>query len=265
MAEEFRVLRPKEYHSHLVSQGQRADGRGLEETREVKLEVDAIRTADSSSLIKLGNTSLVCGCTSRMVPSTNEDDDPLKVRIELPPICSNPTGQRIQHAEQLLTKTIRNIMNDSNCLDKDVFYMDKTNHTWSVNVEVICLNHDGCLMDAAIIAILSSLQTLLLSNEHTDGNVRRIKFNSLPICSTFAIINDVVVCDPNLEEEGVAQTCFSITIDAMSDRLCHISKLGGKALNLDILTKCIKLAKNQAKAISSLLPFDEWQVKMDTQ
>lgn len=266
MAEEFRVLRPREYHSQLVAKGQRVDGRKLEEIREVRLETDAIRTADSSSLVKLGNTSIVCGCTSRVVPSSNMDDlsdyiDPVRVRIEVPPICSN---SKIKTTTHLLTRTIRHIIHDCYLFDNDNFKIDEIDHKWLVEVEVICLNYDGCLLDASIIGVLSALKNLVLTSNSINVQSRPFELNKLPICSTFAIINDLIICDPNLEEEEVAQSSFCITTDGHNGTLYNINKLGGKSINTETLKKCIQLARNHAthRRLSIL---DQWKSKtMDT-
>lgn len=248
MAEEFRVLRPQEYHSQLVIKGSRADGRSLEDFRPIKLETDAIRTADASSLVKLGNTSLVCGCTAQLVKNEdcNEDDEPLKIKIELPPICSSPYGNRTQINAQLLTRTVKNILEDTRCIDNQQFYDDKSESHWSIDVEVICLNYDGCILDAALIAVLSALKSLRL---HDD----LVQLTTIPVTSSFALIGERIICDPNLEEESVAQSTFSITADSTTKKNFHISKIGGKSLSSGGLLKCIGLASGRAEQVGPVI------------
>lgn len=266
MTEEFRVLRPREFHSGLVGKGKRADGRGLEEFRDIELETEAIRTADSSSLVKLGNTSLVCGCTVTVVPNnakeSNEENEPVKVRVVLPPICSNSIDRRSLHSEHSLTRMMRHILDDSNCFEKENLKITDSDHTWIVDAEAICLNNDGCILDAALVATLSALKSLVLANSNF-GVSAQFPLKSLPICSTFALINDIVICDPSLEEEGVAQSTFSITVDAITERLCNVNKLGGTSLKPDQLNKCLHLAKNQARKLKQLLELSNVQ-RMDT-
>lgn len=256
MAEEFRVLRPREFHTHLVLKGQRADGRTLEETRGMKLETDAIRTADSSSLVKLGNTSLVCGCIGKIIKNQDKnygDEDIIKISVELPPICSTPNANKSQNTAQLLTRTLTKILEDSDCVDKEKFYIDQIDSHWQIDVEVICLNYDGSLLDAALISILSALRTLSLKAEPSSIPVKIVDLKTIPICSSFALIGDCIICDPNLEEESVAQTTFSITIDAIKNQLCHVNKIGGFPLSNNNLSKCIQLAKEKASNLKSLI------------
>lgn len=254
MAEEFRVLRPYEFHCQLISKGHRADGRTLEEVREVRLETDAIRTADSSSLVKLGNTSLVCGCTTQLLRTQdNGDNEEIKIRIELPPICSSPTGHRTQNTAQLLTKMLKNILNDTNCLDRQSLYISGTDYYWSVDVEVICLNYDGCLLDAALIAVLSALKSLKLTCKSKDIPERRFEINSMPICSSFAVIGDHFICDPNLEEETVAQSTYSITVNPSAKSNLHVNKIGGRSISTNKLFKCIELAEQRAAKLRKIV------------
>jgi len=256
MAEDFGDIRPQEYHSQLISKEQRADGRKLEEVREVKLEVDAIRTADSSSLVKLGNTSLVCGCTTQILKASDkvDDTDEIKIKVDLPPICSSHTGHRTQYSAQLLTKTLRDILESSNCVDRQSLYIQESDSYWSVNVEVICLNLDGCLLDAALLAVLAALKSLKLRCKATkEGRTSTVTFNSFPICSSFAVFGDRIVCDPNLEEETAAHSTISVAIDLTTLQCCHINKIGGKALTPDDLFKCIELAKKRANQLRQLI------------
>lgn len=265
MAEEFRVLRPREYHSQLVLKGKRVDGRKLEESRDVKLETDAIRTADSSSLIKLGNTSLVCGCTSKILKyrDNGEDNEEIKIRLELPPICSSPTGYQTQNTAQLLTKTLRDILDNSNCIDKQSFHLEEFDSYWSVDVEIICLNYDGSLIDVALLAVLSALKSMKLTSGFSNIQSRSIKMNTTPICSSFALIGDQIICDPNLEEETVAQSTFSITVDPQTNMACHINKIGGKALSSVELFKCIELAKKRAAELKKIITIEQFEPKME--
>jgi exosome complex component RRP43 len=50
------------------SQDVRPDGRGLQKFRPVSINVGSIRTAEGSAIVKIGNTTVVCGikAVSRM-------------------------------------------------------------------------------------------------------------------------------------------------------------------------------------------------------
>lgn len=267
MAEEFRVLRPREYHTQLVAKGHRSDGRKLDEIREIKLETSAIKTADSSSLIKLGSTSLVCGCTAQLVKISERIDEleEVKIKVELPPICSGPLGNKNQNVAQILTRTLKSILNNSSCIDKESLHVSELSSYWSLDIEVICLNFDGCLLDASLIAILSALRSLTLKDERLGVTNHMVRLNTIPICSSFSMIGNQILSDPNMEEETVAQTNFSITVDSITNDVCHINKFGGKSLHSNELFSCIKLAKERANKLKELVDsvMPSCEIKMD--
>ena len=252
MAEEFRVLRPFEYHCQLISKGKRADGRSLSETRLLKFELDAIRTADASSLVKIGNTSLVCGCTTQISNSKSASDELINIKVELPPICSSPTGYQTQTNAHILTRTLKNILDETDCLDRSSLYIHELDCYWSIDVEVVCLNYDGSLLDASLVAVLAALGSLKLKTKDIAGVPEsEFKIRHVPICTTFALVGEHFICDPGLEEETVSQSLFSITAD--SSNLYHVSKAGGKAINYNKLSKCIEFAKQRANRVRDSL------------
>lgn len=251
MAEEFRVLRPREYHSQLILRNLRHDGRGLDQFRPVKLEIDAIRTADSSSLVKIGNTTLVCGCTIQKttIDEKDSDQESLKLHVEIPPISSNHAGFKTHHIAQLLTKSIKDILDDTECLNLACLTDNESKTRHIIDVEVICLNYHGSMIDAALLSVLTALSSLKI-----EGITQTIvKPGCLPICTSFAILSNRIICDPNLEEEAVAQSLYTITIDGLSSRLVGIQKVGGRAISQGQLVKSIEFAKKRTVEIKPML------------
>ncbi len=60
--ETFKRLQPEEYHKQFYDQGLRPDGRtSLTALRPVSSSVSSIKTADGSSVVKQGDTAVVCG------------------------------------------------------------------------------------------------------------------------------------------------------------------------------------------------------------
>lgn len=339
MAAEFRVLKPLEFHRQLFKKATRVDGRDMLSARPIHFETNAIKTADSSSLVKLGNTSVICGCNVQLLslktllerkaemnrtliqqttkptkilrPETIEADQILEelelvnIRVVLPPICSNPSGfnshnnmnrpstttaytipSKQSEAAVLLTRLLNRILKDSKCISNDQLRLGQTNFYWSLDIEVICLNYDGCLIDCALVAALTSISSLKLpkvklqvSNEDdgiddiphiineknsfkptsqdepmdtSDSNTKIIESSlhsiNLPISTSFAIIEDYIICDPSMEEENLASSVFSIAIDYKTEQICLIDKVGGwpieeNQLN-DLVRRSIKRAKN---------------------
>ena len=60
-AEAFKKLYPEQYYSRFISQNTRPDGRSLGRARAATVGLGVVTTADSSALIKIGNTTVIAG------------------------------------------------------------------------------------------------------------------------------------------------------------------------------------------------------------
>lgn len=57
----MRAINPVKYYKDYLSNNIRPDGRNFTKFRSIALNVDSISTADGSAIVKLGNTTVVCG------------------------------------------------------------------------------------------------------------------------------------------------------------------------------------------------------------
>ena len=57
----FRKLYPDQYYSRFLAEGLRPDGRPLSQARPTTIALGAVTTADSSALVKIGNTTVMAG------------------------------------------------------------------------------------------------------------------------------------------------------------------------------------------------------------
>ena len=57
----FQRLHPRAYFERFLAEHVRPDGREAEEWRDLFLHVGSISTADGSALVRLGETTIVCG------------------------------------------------------------------------------------------------------------------------------------------------------------------------------------------------------------
>lgn len=60
-ASAYKRIYPEQYYAEFISRQVRPDGRRLEETRPATIGVATIQSADSSALVKLGNTTVLAG------------------------------------------------------------------------------------------------------------------------------------------------------------------------------------------------------------
>lgn len=60
-AQIYQRLHPRAYLERFLAEQVRPDGREAEEWRDISLHVGSISTADGSALVRLGETTIVCG------------------------------------------------------------------------------------------------------------------------------------------------------------------------------------------------------------
>jgi exosome complex RNA-binding protein Rrp42 (RNase PH superfamily) len=60
-AEVFRTLHPKDFLRKFIEKGVRPDNRNLLEFRMPTIKTNVISTCESSAIVKLGDTSVLCG------------------------------------------------------------------------------------------------------------------------------------------------------------------------------------------------------------
>ncbi|KAH0628671.1 hypothetical protein JD844_010083, partial [Phrynosoma platyrhinos] len=121
----------------------------------------SITTADGSALVKLGNTTVVCGIKAEFAaPHADSSNKGYIVpNVDLPPLCSSrfrpgPPGEEAQAASQFIADVIEN---SQVVLKEDLCIVDGK-IVWVLYCDIICLDYDGNLLDACICAFLAALR-----------------------------------------------------------------------------------------------------------
>ena len=60
-AEAFKQLYPEQYYAKFINSNLRPDGRSLSSARNTSIGINPIGTADSSALVKIGETTAMAG------------------------------------------------------------------------------------------------------------------------------------------------------------------------------------------------------------
>lgn len=56
-----RIIHPIKYYRNYIAHEIRPDGREFEAFRPIRINAKSIGTADGSAIVKLGNTTVICG------------------------------------------------------------------------------------------------------------------------------------------------------------------------------------------------------------
>ncbi|KAG8584979.1 hypothetical protein GDO81_004851 [Engystomops pustulosus] len=276
MAAGFKTVEPLEYYRKFLKQNCRPDGRELSEFRTTTINVGSITTADGSALVKLGNCTVMCGIKAEFTnpPIDAPNKGYIVPNVDLTPLCSSrfrpgPPGEEAQVASQFIADVIDN----SQIIQKEDLCIAKGKLAWVLHCDLICLDYDGNLLDACVIALVAALRNVRLPSVQIseDTGLAQVQLSSKsplnilksPVSTSFAVFDDTyIIVDPTDEEETLATGLLSIVTDE-DGKLCTMRKPGGSALSPERLQDCISRAVSRHKEVQTLL--DEVLLSVKTQ
>lgn len=156
-----RIIHPVKYYRDFLSHDLRPDGRELDQFRPVVINMDSIGTADGSAIVKLGNTAVVCGIKAELArPSAAYPEHGIVVpNIELTPACSPKLRPGAPSEEaQVATRLLTELLTNSECLDLTELCVVRERLVWVLYCDIVCLDHDGSVLDVAAIALIAALK-----------------------------------------------------------------------------------------------------------
>nr|AEE62451.1 unknown [Dendroctonus ponderosae] len=163
MAEEYKSLHPLKYYRDYYAHDIRPDGREFEDYRPVIVNVGSISTADGSAIAKVGKTTVICGVKAELCRPRPECPNKgfLVPNLELSPLCSSkfksgPPGEEAQ----VLTQLIADVIENSRCINLEELCLLKDKLAWCLYADLVCLDYDGSLLDACIVALMACLRLL---------------------------------------------------------------------------------------------------------
>ncbi|KAM9609852.1 exosome complex component RRP43 isoform 2-T2 [Trichechus inunguis] len=239
MAAGFKTVEPLEYYRRFLKENCRPDGRELGEFRTTTVNIGSISTADGSALVKLGNTTVICGIKAEFAapPTDAPDKGYIVPNVDLPPLCSSrfrsgPPGEEAQVASQFIADVIEN----SQIIQKEDLCISQGKLAWVLYCDLICLDYDGNILDASTFALLAALKNVQLPevniNEETalaEVNLKKkshLNIRNHPVATSFAIFDDtLLIVDPTGEEEHLATGTLTIVMDE-GGKLCCLHKPG---------------------------------------
>nr|XP_021193091.2 exosome complex component RRP43 [Helicoverpa armigera] len=271
MAEIYKLIHPVKYFNDYISRNIRPDGRAFQEQRNIKLNVNSIKSADASAVVKCGNTTVVCGIKLELATPKAEEPDVgfLVTNVELPPLCSSKyrPGPPSDSA-QVTSNLVSDIVITSKCVDLKDLCIIPDKLAWVLYCDMVCIDNDGSLVDACITTLMASLKTLTLpsvtydpeTEEITvDTSVRKkLNINGLPVATSFALYkhdqSDIVLADPSTYEEEMCRGIGANLILCYNKGvLCGAQKFGGNNLSTVCEEKAFDIAKERAKLVEEVI------------
>jgi len=248
--------------AQLMSKGKRLDGRGLNDYREIKVEMGIIEKAEGSARVLLGKTEVLVGVKIEVGEpfSDTPNEGVLTVNAEHVPLAS-PTfepGPPNEDAIELARVVDRGIR-ESKAINLEKLCLEPGKKVLVVFIDVYVLNHDGNLIDASAIAALAALLNTKMFKYELEGGEVKVKpgYNPLPmqnypVAITFAKINSKLAVDPWLEEEQVMDARLTMTIEK-DGKICAIQKGGTGYFTIEQIFEVTEIVKEKASEIRKLL------------
>lgn len=246
----------RDYLTKLGKNGKRADGRHFNEYRNIEIETGFIPKAEGSAKVKIGNTFVVAGVkmdVGEPYPDT-PDSGVLTTSAEMIPMASPDfeAGPPQEDAIELARVVDRGIR-ESEVIEVEKLCLEAGEKIWIVFLDIHIIDFDGNLFDAASLASLAALLTSKVPASRFDlGEDYPLPLRDPPISCTYVKYDDVIVLDPSLDEELIAQARLTVATDTNGDIRAMQKGLSG-SFTLEEIKKIIKDSFDNGKKIREQL------------
>ncbi|GAA5927549.1 hypothetical protein JCM1841_002337 [Sporobolomyces salmonicolor] len=284
----FKRLHPRPYLDKFIGEGVRPDGRPVGAQakdqavwRDASINIGSVSTAPSSALVRLGKTTLVCGVTLEIAPPdlATPNQGFIVPNVDLSPLCSPlfRPGPPPDEA-QVLSARLRDVLLSSNVVPLSSLIIEPGKAAFVVYLDVVCLNYDGGVLDAAVLACVGALKSLVLPKATFDIDTNaticerpspandsgsRIPLGSEPYSVSFGVFNGQLLPDPTLFE---SQLCSSqVTVVVASPSSSSPSSLKAAPLlgvyqagaplegGRETLRQCVAMARTRAEELRGMV------------
>jgi exosome complex component RRP42 len=261
----------RDYLSKLAEQGKRADGRTFNEFRKIEIETGLISKAEGSARVKIGNTQVVAGI--KILIGTPYPDTPesgvMTTAAELIPMASpdfeaGPPREKAIELARVVDRGIR----ESKIIEVDKLCLEPGEAIWMVFIDIHIIDFDGNLFDTSSLAALAALHNAVIPIERLRPDLEKLqeKFPSVkkyleehptdyplplkepPISCTSVKYNNVIMIDPALDEEEIAEARLTVATDKNGDIRAMQKGLNG-SFTVEEIKKIIKASIDNGKKI----------------
>ncbi|KAI9498594.1 ribosomal protein S5 domain 2-type protein [Zychaea mexicana] len=265
--EVFHRIQPHEYLRRFLEHSVRPDGRLLDSFRKTLITTGSISTANASAMVRLGGTTVVCGIKAEVCEPHVERPNQgyLVPNVELSPMCSPKfrAGPPPEKA-QVTSEFIHQLFTNSDLFPLESLCIEEGKAVWVLYADIVCLNYDGNILDASLLALTAALSKLTLPKAQVSESMvveadasnksPVFQMTRVPIASTFCVFQEpmAVLSDPNEAEEALTKETVTVVMDS-SGQVCHVSKNGGNSIESSALRTCFERAVERTKEMATLI------------
>jgi len=234
--------------------GIRFDGRKFDEYRKITVETNISKSAEGSARVKIGETDVMAGVKFEIgkpyPDSPNEGT--IMVGAELLPMSNpefEPGPPSIQAVE--LARVVDRGIRESKVLDFEKLCIKEGEQCWVVTIDIMTINVDGNLFDAAALAAMIALKEARIPKVE-DG---RVDYHELtkeklplskkdPVSVTVCKIGNTYIVDPTVEEEKVIDSRLTVAT-TKEGLICAMQKGGVDPLSMEDIDKMVEIASKK--------------------
>lgn len=229
----------------LLSQGKRADNRGMLQYREFKIQRNAIPNAEGSALCQLGRTQVLCGVKFDLAMPFGDrpNEGVLSTGAEFSPLGSHlfEPGPPSKSAIELARVVDRGIRS-SEAIDLKSFKIEGMEKVLAIYIDLWVLDHDGNLFDASTLAAMSALQSCRMPKVEGGKIIRNestgpLKLSTSVTSCTFGKVGSSLLLDPTLDEEKGMEGL--LTIATTPENVCAVQKSGWAGFTQKDILECV--------------------------
>jgi len=255
----------KETILSLIRNGNRIDGRRLDEYRNISIQLNPVPKAEGSALVKLGNTMVMVGVKLEVGEPFRDrpNEGVLQVHAEFVPLASpsfepGPPDENAIETARVVDRSLR----EPRAVDLEQLVIIPGKKVWIVFNDIYLLDHDGNIFDASMLATMLALnqaripKIISIENDNVviDKNVKDkpLPLNTNVVTVTIGLIEGYLIVDPSLEEELALDARLTIAVDS-TGRIVGMQKTGMEGFKTSMLDQIIELALKKARELHSII------------
>jgi len=248
----------------MAEDGERLDGRDLDEYRDVEVQQNYIpTTAQGSARVKIGDTDVVVGISfgAESPYSDRPNSGTIVTNAELAPMADREfESGPPQEAGVELARVVDRGIRESEAIDLEALCIEEGEKVYTVFVDVHIMNNDGNLLDASALGAIAALTDGYVPAydaeedelNHDEVGMEDIPMTKVPVTATGRKIGDTVLWDTTREEEEALGSRLTVTLTE-EGQVVAMQKGGREAMTEEEISQIMSEAKNQTQNFRELL------------
>lgn len=256
----IKILREvrKDFLQNQLEKGERLDGRGMNDWRDVRVEKGVLDSAEGSALAEIGGTKVIAGVKfDMMTPFADRPDEGVFMTgAEFVPFASpvfepGPPSEESIELARVVDRGIRS----AEVIDVKSFFIED-GKVLGLFIDLWVLDHQGNLMDTAALAACGALVDTKLPKVEEGAIVREesagpMKMEYKPLTTSFIKVGNHFLMDPAVDEEHAKD--MAITLGTVEGKISSIQKTGSEGISRDKVLELADIAFEKSEELRKQL------------